>query len=94
VHAVRKAARRLRYALEAAGDLADVGHRRLGVLKHVQETLGDALDAEHAADAYREVARLAAADGADTFGFGALATVESAVARDRLERYRLLAAKL
>lgn len=92
VHAVRKAARRLRYAVEAAGDLADVGHRRLGALRRLQDTLGAALDAAHAADSYREVARLAARDGQDTFGYGALATVESAVARDRLGRYEALVA--
>ncbi|MGN7224638.1 CYTH and CHAD domain-containing protein [Curtobacterium flaccumfaciens] len=35
LHEARKAARRLRYALQAAGDLPDVGKRRLGRLRRV-----------------------------------------------------------
>lgn len=93
LHEVRKAARRLRYALEAAGDLPDVGKRRLGRLRRIQDTLGEALDAAHAADAHREVARLAAREGADTFGAGVLAATEHALVEDRAERARRLVRK-
>jgi CHAD domain-containing protein len=94
LHEVRKAARRLRYALEAAGDLPDVGKRRLGRLARVQDTLGDALDAANAAAAYRESARVAARSGVDTFGHGALATAERGVVEERIADGRRLLGKL
>lgn len=94
LHEVRKAARRLRYALLAAGDLPDVGKRRLGRLEAVQETLGDALDAAHAAAAYRRLAESAARDGADTFGYGALATAEHAWLERGLRRSRKVLRRL
>lgn len=94
LHEIRKAARRLRYALQAAGGLADVGKRRLGRLRRIQDTLGDALDAAHAADAYRQAAVDAAADGEDTFGYGALATSERAVVEQRIAEGRRLLAGL
>ncbi|WP_186377330.1 CHAD domain-containing protein [Curtobacterium pusillum] len=90
LHEVRKAARRLRYALQAAGDGPDLGKRRLGLLEQVQERLGEVLDATHATAAYRELAAVAAARGEDTFGYGALATTEHAT----LERARERAAKV
>ncbi|MBT1546884.1 CHAD domain-containing protein [Curtobacterium aurantiacum] len=92
LHEIRKAARRLRYALQAAGDLPDVGKRRLGRLRRVQETLGETLDAAHAADAYRRSAAVAAQDGVDTFGYGALATAEHAALGQGIQRsWRVLA---
>lgn len=94
LHETRKAARRLRYALQAAGGLADVGKRRLGRLRRIQDALGDALDAAHAADAYRQAAVDAAADGEDTFGYGALATSERAVVDQRIADGRRLLAGL
>ncbi|WP_263091199.1 CHAD domain-containing protein [Curtobacterium sp. RIT-PI-V] len=94
LHEIRKAARRLRYALQAAGDVADLGKRRLGLLRRVQETLGDALDAAHAAEAYRRLSGPAARDGADTFGYGALATAEHAVLERGLRRSRKVLARL
>ncbi|TCL77309.1 MULTISPECIES: CHAD domain-containing protein [unclassified Curtobacterium] len=94
LHEIRKAARRLRYALEAAGDVADLGKRRLSRLRRVQETLGDALDAAHAADAYRRLSGPAARDGADTFGYGALTTAEHAVLERGLRRSRKVLARL
>ncbi|MEG8035122.1 CHAD domain-containing protein [Sphingomonas sp. LR61] len=94
LHEIREAARRLRHALEAAGDVADLGKRRLGRLRRVQETLGDALDAAHAADAYRRLSGSAARDGADTFGYGALATAEHAVLERGLRRSRKVLARL
>lgn len=94
LHEVRKAARRLRYALQAAGDLPDVGKRRLGRLRRVQETLGETLDAAHAADAYRRLAAVAAQHGEDTFGYGVLATTEQAAGTQGLHRSRKLLARL
>ncbi|WP_186317561.1 CHAD domain-containing protein [Curtobacterium sp. 9128] len=83
LHETRKAARRLRHALQASGDLADVGKRRLGRLRRIQDTLGDALDAAHAAEALRRSAADAGAGGQDTFGYGVLATTERHTADER-----------
>ncbi|WP_426725765.1 CHAD domain-containing protein [Curtobacterium flaccumfaciens] len=94
LHEVRKAARRLRYALQAAGDVPDVGKRRLGRLRRVQETLGETLDAAHAADAYRRLADVAAQHGEDTFGYGVLATTEQTTSTQGLRRSRKLLARL
>lgn len=94
LHEVRKAARRLRYALQAVGDRPELGKRRLGRLRRVQETLGEVLDAGHAAAAHREVAALAARDGADTFGYGVLATTERAVVEREQARAERMVAKL
>lgn len=94
LHEVRKAARRLRYALQAAGDRPDLGKRRLGFLKRVQESLGEVLDAAHATAAYEHLASLAARRGEDTFGYGALATTEHAVVEQAWERARKLVAKV
>ncbi|GAA3342431.1 CYTH and CHAD domain-containing protein [Curtobacterium pusillum] len=94
LHEVRKAARRLRYALQAAGDGPDLGKRRLGLLKRVQESLGEVLDAAHATAAYRELAELAARGGADTFGYGALATTEHAAVERGWDRARKVLARL
>lgn len=94
LHEVRKAARRLRYALEAAVDAADLGKRRLGRLERVQESLGEVLDAAHATTAYRKVSALATENGQDTFGFGALATTEHAALEQARERADTVLAKL
>jgi len=93
LHGQRKGARRLRYALQAAGDTADVGKRRLERLRRVQDTLGDALDAAHAAEAYRSAAVRDAGAEPDpgAFGLGVLATTERlVVGRQIAEGRRLL----
>ncbi|WIB77069.1 CHAD domain-containing protein [Curtobacterium sp. MCPF17_002] len=94
LHEVRKAARRLRYALQAARGAPDLGKRRLGFLKRVQESLGEVLDAAHATAAYRQLAVVAARNGEDTFGYGALATTEHAAVEQAWERARKLLAKV
>ncbi|WP_267424223.1 MULTISPECIES: CHAD domain-containing protein [unclassified Curtobacterium] len=96
LHGQRKGARRLRYALQAAGDTADLGKRRLGRLRRVQDTLGDALDAAHAAEAHRRAAtgdaRAASESGA--FGIGVLATTERLVVERQVAEGRRLLARL
>lgn len=94
LHEVRKAARRLRYALQAAGARPGLGKRRLGRLRRVQETLGAVLDAEHAAQAHRETAVRAARDGHDTFGHGVLAATEHATGEQERDRGRRRVARL
>ncbi len=102
LHGQRKGARRLRYALQAAGDTADVGKRRLGRLRRVQDTLGDALDAAHAAEAYRSAAardagtdagrRAGTGAGSDSGAFvlGVLATTERLVVERQVAEGRRL----
>ena len=90
LHEVRKAARRLRYSLDAAGGRPDVGKRRLDRLRRMQETLGEVLDASHAVEDHRRAATDAAAHGEDTFGYGVLAATEARVVaheRKRAERW-------
>lgn len=94
LHEVRKAARRLRYALQAAGARPGLGKRRLGRLRRVQETLGAVLDAGHAAEVHRQVAVLAARDGQDTFGHGVLAATEHATGEQERDRGRRRVARL
>ncbi|MCC8907833.1 CHAD domain-containing protein [Curtobacterium sp. GD1] len=94
LHEVRKAARRLRYALQAADEATDLGKRRLGLLRRVQDGLGEVLDAAHATAAHRELATLAARSGADTFGAGVLATTEHAVVERERDRAEHLVARL
>jgi CHAD domain-containing protein len=90
LHAVRKAARRLRYAAEAGGAVHDVRKRTVRRARHMQEVLGDALDALHAAQAYRETAAQAFRGSEDTFGYGAVAAAAHATAAERIAAYREL----
>lgn len=94
LHDARKAARRLRYALEAVDAGVDIGERHLGRLQRVQDALGAGLDAARAAQAYRDVAELARSRGEDTFAFGVLATVEHTAAEHHLRRGRTLLDRL
>jgi CHAD domain-containing protein len=88
LHRQRKGARRLRYALRAAGDTADVGKRRLGRLRRVQDTVGDALDAAHAAEAYR--AAVGAGSDPGAFALGVLATTERVIVERQVTEGRRL----
>jgi CHAD domain-containing protein len=84
LHDVRKAARRLRYAIEAADGFAP-GRQHLGRLRRVQDALGDGLDAAHAVAALRPEAGFTA---------GVLATVGRQRADRRFRRGRELLARL
>ncbi|PZF09512.1 hypothetical protein DEJ25_14535 [Curtobacterium sp. MCPF17_011] len=84
LHDARKAARRLRSAIDAAGGFADA-HRHLGRLRRAQASLGDGLDAANAVAALRHEA---------DFTAGVLATVGRQRADRRLRRGRELLARL
>ena len=72
LHEVRKAAKRLRYALEAAEPAVGGSARRLGKkTKQVQTTLGDYLDAHHVRDCIRRIGHDRGA-GAAAFALGGL----------------------
>ncbi|MBD8140483.1 hypothetical protein IFT36_08005, partial [Frigoribacterium sp. CFBP 13605] len=60
----------------------------------VQDALGEHRDALAAVRTMREVATLANRSGEDAFGYGVLATLESARADDALRRFRRAAADL
>lgn len=84
LHDARKAARRLRYGVEAVGGSV-AGHQHLGRLRKVQAALGDGLDAAHAVTALQL--------GTD-FTAGVLATVGRQRADRRFRRGRELLARL
>ncbi|VXB51180.1 CYTH and CHAD domain-containing protein [Frigoribacterium sp. 9N] len=94
LHDVRKAARRLRYALEADRARSGSGRGRARRAEAVQDALGEHRDALAAVRTMREVATLANRSDEDGFGYGVLATLESARADDALRRFRRAAADL
>jgi len=84
LHDARKAARRLRYGIDAAGGSVS-GHQHLGRLRKVQAALGDGLDAAHAVTALQL---------RTDFTAGVLATVGRQRADRRFRRGRELLARL
>jgi CHAD domain-containing protein len=82
-HEVRKVAKRVRYATEAAGPVLgrrgrEQADRFLRGLRRLQETLGADQDNRLLAGAVIELADLAAAEGRETFTLGVLAAEASA----------------
>lgn len=89
LHEVRKAAKRLRYAVEPLEGLYGRDARRLvRGARRVQSALGEHHDAVVAQAYLLEAADRAAADGEDTFGYGALYAVEGAAAARAEARFR------
>ena len=84
LHDARKAARRLRYGIDAAGGFVS-GHQHLGRLRKVQAAVGDGLDAAHAVTALQL---------RKDFTAGVLATVGRQRADRRFRRGRELLARL
>jgi CHAD domain-containing protein len=78
VHGARKAARRLRYAVEAQRDAGLKGALSPKVAHALQDALGAALDAGAASERFVAAAYTARWAGEDTFGYGVLATLASA----------------
>ncbi|WEV27864.1 CYTH and CHAD domain-containing protein [Streptomyces sp. 71268] len=84
LHAARKAAKRARYAAEAAELALGKGARELaGRLQRVQQVLGDHQDSVRAREALRAIAVRAHAAGESTFTLGLLYGREEAVAAAR-----------
>ena len=87
LHETRKAAKRLRYALEAAEPAVGKRARRLRKrLKPVQSLLGDHQDAAVARPVLRELGVRAHQDGGNGFTFGLLHGIEGERARRLEER--------
>ncbi|MCU1482760.1 MAG: hypothetical protein JWQ19_3546 [Subtercola sp.] len=92
VHAVRKAARRLRFGVEAvtSGETAIFGDkaRRLAqAAEGVQDSLGEYRDSFQLQDLLVVSAEIAHADGENTFGYGRLHALEQQRADVALEEY-------
>ncbi|MFE2289284.1 CHAD domain-containing protein [Streptomyces sp. NPDC059443] len=86
LHEARKAAKRARYAAEAAAPALGKPARRLAKeMKAVQNLLGDHQDSVVAREALRSIAVQAAAAGESAFTWGVLYAHEEALA-ERLER--------
>jgi CHAD domain-containing protein len=88
LHNGRKAARRLRYAIEAAttAGVKGVAGHGAKTTHRIQDALGDALDTDAAAESYLSAASTARWAGEDTFGYGVLATLALAARADALGR--------
>lgn len=88
VHDVRKSARTLRYATEAAiGALGPDAAVLASALEEIQETLGEFQDAGYAAELLAALALEDATDGVAGFIFGRLHAFEQAIAHGALDEF-------
>ncbi|TJY68809.1 CHAD domain-containing protein [Arthrobacter sp. CAU 1506] len=91
LHKVRRRAKQLRYAAEAAAALSPVDVAALGQAAHeIQGVLGEHQDAVVARQLLRRVAARAAYDGEDTFLYGRLDALEQATAQEAVSRFHTL----
>lgn len=87
-HDMRKAAKKLRYAAEAAGSATKLKTKRLyKACKKMQSVLGDFQDSVTSRDKLLELAHNAHRRGEDTFGYGLLYQRERAIGLAALEDY-------
>ncbi|MEX3506253.1 CYTH and CHAD domain-containing protein [Corynebacterium sp. LK2590] len=87
-HDMRKAAKKLRYAAEAAGSATKLKTKRLyKACKQMQSVLGDFQDSVTSRDKLLELAQAARSRGEDTFGYGLLYQRERQIGLEALEDY-------
>lgn len=87
-HDMRKAAKKLRYAAEAAGSATKLKTKPLyKACKDMQSILGDFQDSVTSRDKLLELAAGARRRGEDTFGYGLLYQRERAIGLEALEEY-------
>lgn len=87
-HDMRKAAKKLRYAAEAAGAATTLKTKRLyKSCKKMQSVLGDFQDSVTSRDKLLHLASAARRRGEDTFGYGLLYQRERAIGLDALHEY-------
>ena len=87
-HDMRKAAKKLRYAAEAAGSATSLKTKRLyKACKKMQSVLGDFQDSVTSRDKLLKVAATARRRGEDTFGYGLLYQRERAIGLAALDDY-------
>ena len=90
----RTAVRRLRQVLEADRARSGSGRRQARRAEAVQDALGEHRDALATVRTIREVAAVAHRSGEDSFGYGVLATLEVARAREARRRFERVARRL
>ena len=87
-HDMRKAAKKLRYAAEAAGSATNLKTKRLyKACKQMQSVLGDFQDSVTSRDKLLELAETARRRGEDTFGYGLLYQRERTIGLEALDAY-------
>lgn len=87
-HDMRKAAKKLRYAAEAAGSATKLKTKGLySACKDMQSVLGDFQDSVTSRDKLLHLAQAARRRGEDTFGYGLLYQRERAIGLEALEDY-------
>lgn len=87
-HDMRKAAKKLRYAAEAAGSATKLKTKGVyKACKEMQSILGDFQDSVTSRDKLLELAAAARRRGEDTFGYGLLYQRERAIGLEALENY-------
>src|SRR5699024_9426384 len=87
-HDMRKAAKKLRYAAEAAGAATKLKTKGLyAACKKMQSVLGDFQDSVTSRDKLLHLAQAARRRGEDTFGYGMLYQRERAIGLEALEDY-------
>jgi hypothetical protein len=87
-HDMRKAAKKLRYAAEAAGSATKLKTKRLyKACKKMQSVLGDFQDSVTSRDKLLELAHNAHRRGEDTFGYGLLYQRERSIGLAALDDY-------
>ena len=87
-HDMRKAAKKLRYAAEAAGSATNLKTKNLyKACKNMQSVLGDFQDSVTSRDKLIELAETARRRGEDTFGYGLLYQRERAIGLEALDAY-------
>ena len=87
-HDMRKAAKKLRYAAEAAGSATTLKTKNLyTACKHMQSVLGDFQDSVTSRDKLLELAETARRRGEDTFGYGLLYQRERVIGLETLNAY-------
>lgn len=88
-HDMRKAAKKLRYAAEAAGSATSLDTKALyKACKDMQSVLGDFQDSVTSRDKLVELAAAAHRRGEDTFGYGLLYQRERYIGLEALEDYK------
>ncbi|MDN6247007.1 MAG: CHAD domain-containing protein, partial [Corynebacterium casei] len=87
-HDMRKAAKKLRYAAEAAGSATKLKTKGLyAACKDMQSVLGDFQDSVTSRDKLLHLAQAARRRGEDTFGYGLLYQRERTIGLEALEDY-------
>ena len=87
-HDMRKAAKKLRYAAEAAGSATNLKTKRLyKACKQMQSVLGDFQDSVTSRDKLLELADSARRRGENTFGYGLLYQRERTIGLKALDDY-------